>query len=246
MNYSETDPSYRSQDIRGEELDIFIPNNQRYSEETISNKWNNFFTNNSGGETDIESSDSGKSFRTSYASSSCSSTSLEALKIDDVPEQMLNTGNSPAERSISLVPDSSRRRTDGLCQVTFANSLPSSYQQRVEKPQFGRRNEMETSRLDDVNENYSSAVLTRQPTSPCRLNVEDFDNMDKLKISNTENGMLKSVKGTVRGYKNMVRRYSASFNSKGHVISVVEQVYSIKYIRMCRYTVMIIAVGGVL
>lgn len=245
MNYSETDPSYHSPEISGKELNIFIPNNQRYSEENIPNKWNNFFTNNSGGETDIESSDSGKSFRTSYASSNCSSTSLEALKIDDVPEQMLNTDNSPAERNISLVPDSSRKKSDGLCQITFANN-PSSNQQHVEKPQFGRRNEMETSRLDDVNENHSSAVLTRQPNSPSRLNVEDFDNMDKLKISNTENGMLKSVKGTVRGYKNMVRRYSASFNSKGHVVSLVEQVYSIKYIKMCRYIMMIIAIDGLL
>jgi hypothetical protein len=81
---------------------------------------------------------------------------------------------------------------------------------------------MESSRLDDNEEiDHFDAIPTHISS---RLNIEDFDRMERLKISNGENGMLKSVKGTVRGYKNMVRRYSASFNSKGHVIPPSGQV----------------------
>jgi hypothetical protein len=101
---------------------------------------------------------------------------------------------------------------------------------------------MESSRLDDDSEeiDHYDALPTRISS---RLNIEDFDRMERLKISNGENGMLKSVKGTVRGYKNMVRRYSASFNSKGHVIpppsfEVSVHTLSLAYYRLLRVNIL--------
>ena len=224
MNYKQN-PRFCSRESLGEEL-ISMPSSKLYSEDSISNKWNHFFMNSSASDTDLESNDPRISTRESYTSSSCSPTSLEGLRLD-VPKRMLNTDNSPTEKGISLVPESPKRKSDGLCQITLS-SYPSTYQHRIEEEKTGLigHNKMETSRLDDINESHS-VTFTRQPNLSSMLNVENFDKMEKLKTSSNENGMLKSVKGTVRGYKNMVRRYSASFNSKGHVIPPGEQVSKI-------------------
>ena len=206
---------------------IIIPNNtSHYAGETthnIENKWKHFFLNGSSVEVDIESSsDSSKSFTPSCASSSCSSTSLDG---SGRAERQLNADNSPrlspTGRDISLASAFPERKSDGLCQITLSNK-PSTLQHFLNGQEFDRNNEMESSRLDDNEEiDHFDAIPTHISS---RLNIEDFDRMERLKISNGENGMLKSVKGTVRGYKNMVRRYSASFNSKGHVIPPSGQV----------------------
>ena len=199
---------------------ISIPNNSsHYAGEpnNIENKWNHFFLNGPNVEVDIESSsDSSKSLTHSCASSSCSSTSSDG---SSGAERQLNTDNSPrlspTGKDISLASVFPKRKSDGLCQITLSNK-PSTLQHFLNGQEFGRNNKMESSRLDDNEEIDHFDALPMH--IPSRLNIEDFDRMERLKVSNGENGMLKSVKGTVRGYKNMVRRYSASFNSKGHVI----------------------------
>jgi hypothetical protein len=205
---------------------ILIPNNSShlYAGETqsIADKWNHFFLNGSNVDVDIESSsDSSKSLINSCGSSSCSSTSLEGSA---GAERRLNTDNSPSlsptARDISLAGVFPKRKSaDGLCQITLSNK--PSLQHFLNGQEFGRNNEMESSRLDDEETDHYDAHSTHISS---RLNIVDIDRMERLKMSNGENGMLKSVKGTVRGYKNMVRRYSASFNSKGHVIPPPGQV----------------------
>lgn len=213
---------------------ILIPNNSssyaRTQQQNIADKWNHFFVNGSNVEADIDSSsDSSKSILNSCTSSSCSSTSLDG---SSGAERQFNTDNSPTlsptERDISLATDIPKRKSDGLCQITLSNK-PSRLQHflprevKHSESEFTHYNKMKSSRLDDDNEEIDHyGALPTHITS--RLNIEDFDRMERLKISSGENGMLKSVKGTVRGYKNMVRRYSASFNSKGHVIPPPGQV----------------------
>ena len=204
---------------------VLIPNNSsQYGEsQHIAEKWNHFFLNGSNVDVDIESSsDSSKSAFHSCDSSSCSSTSLDGSSGAERPINKDNSPNlSPTGRDISLVSAFPKRKSDGLCQITLSNK-PSSLQHFLNGQGFRSNNEMETSRLDDNEEIDHFDALPANISS--RLNIEDFDRMERLKISNSENGMLKSVKGTVRGYKNMVRRYSASFNSKGHVIPPPGQV----------------------
>ena len=209
---------------------ILIQNNSsHYGEaQNIADKWNHFFLKGSSIDVDIDSSsDSSKSVLNSCSSSSCSSTSLDG---SSGAERQLNKDNSPSlsptERDISLASAFPKRKSDGLCQITLSNK-PSTLQNFVNAQELGRKNKMETSRLDDDHEEIDNFdVLPTHISS--RLNIEDFDRMERLKISNGENGMLKSVKGTVRGYKNMVRRYSASFNSKGHVVPPSGQVSAYK------------------
>lgn len=225
---------------------ILIPNNSSHYEQpqNIANKWNHFFLSGSNVEVDIDvsSSDSSKSVIHSSASSSCSSTSLDG---SSGAERRFNTDNSPSlsptGRDISLASGFAKRKSDGLCQITLSNK-PSTLQHFINGQEFCRNNEMESSRLDDDSEeiDHYDALPTRISS---RLNIEDFDRMERLKISNGENGMLKSVKGTVRGYKNMVRRYSASFNSKGHVIpppsfEVSVHTLSLAYYRLLRVNIL--------
>ena len=227
MSYFENSQTYENQ--RDEY--ILIPHNAshygRAEPENIVDKWNHFFLNGSNVEADIESrSNSSKSVINSCASSSCSSTSLAG---STGAERLSNTDNgsplSPTGRDISLASDFPKRKSDGLCQITLSNK-PSTLQhflngRQVNHPEPARLyNEMESSRLDDDPKETDHYDMTHSR----KLNIEDVERMERVKISNNENGMLKSVKGTVRGYKNMVRRYSASFNSKGHVIPPPGQV----------------------
>ena len=224
MSYYENAPALRS--YPRNEFNILIQNNSSHYGEAgnIEDKWNHFFLKGSSIDVDIESSsDSSKSVLNSCDSSSCSSTSLDA---SSGAERQSNTDNSPnlspTERDISLASAFPKRKSDGLCQLTLSNK-PSTLQNFLNAQEFGRNNKMETSRLDDDHEETDHFDALPAHISS-RLNIEDFDRMERLKISNGENGMLKSVKGTVRGYKNMVRRYSASFNSKGHVVPPPGQV----------------------
>ena len=210
---------------------ILIPPNQNNSshygeQQNVADKWNHFFLNRSNVEVDIESrSDSNRSAINSCSSSFDSSTSLHG---STGAERRMNTNNSsclsPTGKNISFSNGFSKQKSDGLCQITLSNK-PSTLRHFLNDKvnEFGRNNDMENSRLDDDNEelDHYEALPTHISS---RLNIQDFDRMERLKISNAENGMLKSVKGTVRGYKNMVRRYSASFNSKGHVIPPPGQV----------------------
>ena len=212
-----------------DELILIQNNSSHYGEaQNITDKWNHFFLKGSSIDVDIDSSsDSSKSVLNSCSSSSCSSTSLDG---SSRAERQLNKDNSPSlsptERDISLASAFPKRKSDGLCQITLSNK-PSTLQNFLNAQELGRKNKMETSRLDDDHEEIDN--FDALPTHiSSRLNIEDFDRIERLKISNGENGMLKSVKGTVRGYKNMVRRYSASFNSKGHVVPPSGQVSAYK------------------
>ena len=218
-----------------EEYILYPSTNGSYSpcNESITNKWNNFFLNSSGSETYTGSNDSdNESTRVSYSSRNFSSpTSFEGLKVDDTQEITSDntSDNSPTVKGISLAHQPSKRNTDGLCQITLSG-FPSTTQDQVKRianpPGFRQRQVlfMEPSRLED--EDHSEIPPIRHSHS-ISSRLDDRDRVERLSNGN-DNGMLKSVKGTVRGYKNMVRRYSASFNSKGHVIPT-EQVIILEY-----------------
>lgn len=215
MSYYESSGS--SQSFSREDYILISTNASHYAEEphSIANKWNDFFLNCNGVDI-VTNSKSSKSAILSSTSSSCSSTSLDGFnRAERPPNKGYSPQLSPTEKDISLA--NPERKSDGLCRITLCNKRSTLQNFPNSQDSVQRNDKMERSRLDDETEeidHYTALPLH----GACRLHVEDFDRIERLKISNGECGTLKSVKDTVRGYKNMVRRYSASFNSKGHVI----------------------------
>lgn len=161
---------------------------------------------------DIDSgNDSDKSFVNSYGSSSSSSFDVNEISTNLAGLQINNSRRPTAKVFPFVLPsDYPQNISDGSCRITQTSKSSSLHHSFIAKMEKNYPLDEQIEEKDDLD------MFPRKTSS--KLNIEHFDRVEKLKLSNGENEMLKSMKGTVRGYKNMVRRYSASFNAKGHVI----------------------------